>query len=144
MIFGNEMIEKLQDIYLSDSLSGKVLAASVEDTITQRLGKVKGLMYEVAAIMKYYRMRALGGMQVAWEIWERSLVPALLANCGSWVKISKKALKTLNETQSLYCRFISSCPDSTPIPALRGEAGLINFEHQIMREKICLVTRMMN
>ena len=89
-------------------------------------------------------MQALGGMQGAWEIWERSMAPALLANCGSWVNISKKALKTLNETQSLYCRLIYSCPDSTPIPALRGETGLLNFEQRIMCEKICLVTRMMN
>ena len=102
-MFGNEMIEKLQDIYLSDSLSGKVLAASVEDTITQRLGKVKGLMYEVAAIMKYYRMQSLGGMQVAWEIWERSLVPALLANCGSWVKIYKGWVQKKNGKLSTFC-----------------------------------------
>ena len=68
----------------------------------------------------------------------------MLSDCGSWVKIPKKALKTLNETQSLYCRLIYSCPDSTPIPALRGEAGLLDFEHRIMCEKICLVTRLMN
>ena len=138
------MKEKQHDVYLGDTLSGKGLAASVEDTITQRLGKVKGLMYEVAAIMKDQRMQAMGGMQVAWEIWERSLVPALLANCGSWVGIPKTALKTLNSTQSLYCRLIYSCPDSTPIPALRGEAGLLDFEHRIMLEKICLVTKLMN
>ena len=108
------MKEKQHDVYLGDTLSGKGLAASVEDTITQRLGKAKGLMYEVAAIMKDQRMQAMGGMQVAWEIWERSLVPALLANCGSWVGIPKTALKTLNSTQSLYCRLIYSCPDSTP------------------------------
>ena len=68
----------------------------------------------------------------------------MLSDCGSWVKIHKKALKTLNETQSLYCRLIYSCPDSTSIPALRGEAGLLDFEHRIMCEKICLVTRLMN
>ena len=99
LMFGDfEMKEKQQDIYLGDALSGKGLAASVEETINQRLGRVKGLIYEVAAIMKDYRMQAMGGMQVAWEIWERSLVPALLANCGSWVGINKTALKALNST----------------------------------------------
>ena len=145
LMFGSfEMKEKEQDIYLGDALNGKGLAASVEDTINRRIGKVKGLIYEVAAIMKDHRMQAMGGMQVAWEIWERSLVPALLANCGSWARITKTALKTLNDTQSLYCRLIYACPDSTPIPALRGEAGLLNFENRIILEKICLVTRIMN
>ena len=101
-------------------------------------------MYESKAIMEDFRMQATGGMAGAWDIWERAILPSLLANCGSWVKIPKKALKTLNETQSLYCRLIYSCPDSTPIPALRGEAGLLDFEHRIMCEKICLVTRLMN
>jgi exonuclease III len=138
------MNEKEQDIYLGDVLSGKGLAASVEATIAHRMGKVKGVMFEVAAIMADHRMQAMGGMQVAWDIWERSIVPSLLANCGSWVAISKSSLKTLNKLQELYCRLIYSCPDSTPIPALRGEAGLLDMEHRIMIEKVCLVTRIMH
>ena len=99
LMFGSfEMKEKEQDIYLGDALNGKGLAASVEDTINRRIGKVKGLIYEVAAIMKDHRIHAMGGMQVAWKIWERSLVPALLAYCGSWARITKIALKTLNDT----------------------------------------------
>ena len=145
LMFGSfEMKEKEQDIYLGDALNGKGLAASVEDTINRRIGKAKGLIYEVAAIMKDHRMQAMGGMQVAWEICERSLVPALLANCGSWVRIPKSALKTLNNTQNIYCKLIYSCPDSTPLPALRGEAGLLDFQHRIMVEKICLLTKIMN
>ena len=144
-MFGRfEMKEKEQDIYLGDALNGKGLAAMVEDPINQRIGKVKGLIYEVVAIMKDHRMQAMGGMQVAWVIWERSLVSALLANCGGWARIKKTALKTLNDTQSLYCRLIYACPDSTPIPALRGEDGLLNFESRIIFEKICLVTRIIN
>ena len=100
------MKEKQQVVYLGDTLSGKGLAASIENTITQRLGKVKGLIYKVEAIMKDQRIQDTGGMQVAWEIWERSLVPALLANCGTWVGIPETALKTLNITQRLYSKLI--------------------------------------
>ena len=82
-------------------LSSSGLEASVDATVKHRIGKVKGIMYEVAAIMVDMRMQAMGGMEVAWQIWERSIVPALLANCGSWVGISKTTLKTLNDLQSL-------------------------------------------
>jgi hypothetical protein len=81
------MKEKEQDIYLGDVLSSNGLEASVDATVKHRIGKVKGIVYEVAAIMADMRMQAMGGMEVAWQIWERSIVPALLANCGSWVGI---------------------------------------------------------
>ena len=45
---------------LGDNLSGNSLAAPVEDTITKTLGKVMGLMYEVAAIIKDHRMQVTG------------------------------------------------------------------------------------
>ena len=144
LMFGDfAMAEKHQDVYLGDVLSSNGLAASVEATIALRMGKVKGVMFEVAAMMADHRMQAMGGMQVAWDIWERSIVPSLLANCGSWVEVSKAAIKTLDKCQELYCKMIYSCPDSTPIPSLRGEAGLQDFHHRIMTEKVCLVSRIL-
>ena len=53
-------------------------------------------------------MQAMGGMLVAWDIWERSIVPSLLANCGSWVEVPKAAIKTINKCQGLYCQLIYS------------------------------------
>ena len=91
-----EMKEKQHDIYLDNALREKGLAALVKENIYRRLSKKKGLIYEVAAIIKDHRLLALGGLQVTWDLWERSLVRALLANCGSWVRIPKSARKTLN------------------------------------------------
>ena len=86
LMFGSfPMKEKEQDVYLGDILSSEGLGASVEATVMHRMVKVKGAMYEVAAIMADHRMQAMGGMQVAWQIWEKSFIPSLLANCGSWV-----------------------------------------------------------
>ena len=85
-------------------------------------------------------MQAVGGMMGAWDIWEMAIVPKLLANCGSWVEISKSAIKQLEETQNLYCRLVFSCPSSTPKPALRGESGLTDMSHRVMLEKVCLIT----
>ena len=137
------MVEKDQYMYLGDMIDNKGMAGCVEATILKRIGRIKGAMYEVAAIMSDPRMQAMGGMAGAWDIWERSLVPSLLANCGSWVGITKKAIELADEAQNLYCRLIYSCPASTPKPALRGEAGLLNCEHRIMLEKVCLVSNIM-
>ena len=136
-------MEKNQDMYLGDVLSTNGLAGSVEATVMQRLGKVKGAIYEAAAILKDYRMQAIGGMMGAWDIWEKAIIPRLLANCGSWVEISKPTVKLLEETQNLYCHLVYACPGSTPKPALRGQAGLLNIEHRVWLEKICLVSNIL-
>ena len=133
------MLEKNQDTFLGDVLNTNGLSSSVEATVTQRLGKVKGAMYEASAILKDYRMQAIGGMMGAWDIWEKVIVPKLLSNCGSWVEISTSTIKVLEETQNLYCRLVYACPGSTPKPALRGQAGLLDMEHRIYMEKVCLV-----
>ena len=133
------MLEKDQDVYLGDVLNTNRLSSSVEATVFYRLGKVKGSMYEAAAILKDYRMQAIGGMMGAWDIWEKAIVPKLLSNCGSWVEISNSTIKVLEETQNLYCRLVFACPGSTPKPALRGQAGLLDMEHRIYLEKVCLV-----
>ena len=84
-------------------------------------------------------MQVLGGMQGAFDIWERAIVPSLLANCGCWVGISKSSLKILDGLHNLFCRLVFSCPGSTPVPAFRGQAGLQDFEHRVMTQKVSLV-----
>ena len=139
--FGNfSMMKKGQDVYLGDVLSSDGLSASVQSTVTHRLGRVKGAIYEAAAIIKDYRMQAIGGMMGAWDIWEKAIIPKLLANCGSWVDISSHTIRLLEETQNLYCSLVYACPSSTPKPVLRGEAALLDIEHRVFLEKVCLVT----
>ena len=128
------------EVYLGDVISSLGLEASVELTIQRRLGLVRGAMYETKAIMEDYRMQAVGGMSGAWTIWERAICPRLLNNCGTWVGIGQKAIKILNKVQNEYLRCIYACPPSTPIPALRAMAGMLDMEHRIWHEKVSLVT----
>ena len=116
----------------------------MEATIARRLAKTKGSIYEAAAIMKDFRMQVVGGMVGAFDIWEKAIIPSLMANCGNWVNISQKAVKTLTELQNLFCRLVYSCPGSTPLPALSAEAGLLSMAHRVMAEKVCLVTRILH
>ena len=52
---------------------------------------MKSMIFETAAIMGDYHMHSMGGMAGAWDIWEMAIIPKLMANCGSWVAISKNA-----------------------------------------------------
>ena len=136
--------EKTEQAYLGDVISSGGLAASIEATIASRLAKTKGAIFETAAIMKDFRMQVVGGMQGAFDIWERAIIPSLMANSGSWVAINKSALKTLTGLQNLFCRLVYSCPGSTPLPSLLSEAGLLSMDHRVMTEKVSLVTKIIH
>ena len=96
------------------------------------------------AIMEDFRLQAVGGMAGAIDVWEMGICAKLLANCGSWVAIGKKAYKQLNELQNSYLRMTYSCPPSTPLPSLRALAGLWDMEHKVAMEKVNLVTTILH
>ena len=74
--FGDfKMLEKESDIYLGDVLHSGGLSASVEATISRRISRVKGQVYEAASILADYRMQAVGGMAGAWDMWNVQMVP---------------------------------------------------------------------
>ena len=85
-----EMKEKEFDVYLGDVLHSAGMAASVEAAINYIIPKVKGMMFEAAAILSDFRMQAIGGMAGAWDMWEMQMISKLLANCGSWVESKQK------------------------------------------------------
>ena len=95
---------KLQDKYLGDILHCEGLGASVDATVKDRAGKVKGAMREVAAIMEDFRMQAVGGLQGAWDLWNIAIIPSLLNNCGTWMEISTETVDCLEDLQYSFVR----------------------------------------
>ena len=143
--FGDLIIQPSgSEVYLGEVIHSLGMEAGVEATIDARLGKVRGAMYKSKALMEDFKLQAMGGMEAAWILWERSIIPTLLSGCGSWIGIGKKIFDKLDEIQNEYLRMIYSCPPSTPKPALRSQAGMLNMEHRIWVEKVCVVTRLMN
>ena len=130
---------KTQDKYLGDIIHSDGLGASVEATVKDRIGKVKGAMYEAAAIMEDFRMQALGGMQGAWDMWELAIVPSLLNNCGVWTEISKATEDVLEELQNSFVRRMLHVPVSTPKVSLLSETGLLSMKHRVWFEKLRMV-----
>ena len=137
-MLGNfKMIFVESEVYLGDVISSQGMENSVQLTIEKRRSKVNGAMYKAKDILEDFRMQAMGGMAGAWDIWERAIIPSLLANCGSWVGIGKQTYKILNEIQFKYLRMIYSCPPSTPLISLRTQAGMLDMQNRIAIEKVC-------
>ena len=140
--FGDfEMQEKAEYEYLGDIISSGGLSALFEATIARRLFKTNGSIYKTDAIMKDFRMQVVAGMAKAFGIWERAIIPSLLANCCSWGGIRERVLKTLDGLENLFCKLVNFCPGSSPFPALCGQAGLISMDFLVLAKKVCLVSR---
>ena len=146
LTFGDFQVrQKESDVYLGDELTAaRGLEASTEATVAKRVARAQGAMFEAKSLIQDFRMQAIGGMEGAWDLWNHGICPSILANCGSWVKLSKKALGLLEECQNQYLRMTYSCPSSTPVPALRSQAGMVSMQHRVWTEQICLVAKILH
>ena len=130
---------KVFDKYLGDMIHKDGLEASVEATISDRLGRIVSATYEIKAVMDDYRMQAVGGMMGALDLWNLAVIPSLLNNCSTLIGITNKLVDLLESVQEKYIRLMMEVPVSTPKVALRAETGLRSMKHRIWFEKINLV-----
>ena len=65
--------------YLGTVLHEDGVEASIKATIEDRAGKIRGASFEIRSLIEDFRMAALGGLMGAWILWEKALIPSLLA-----------------------------------------------------------------
>ena len=75
---------KKSDKYLGQTIQSNLSTSSLE-TVKLREGKLKGAAMEVKSMIEDYDMKAMGGLVAAWELWERALLPSILAGAGTWL-----------------------------------------------------------
>ena len=86
-------------------------------------------------------MQAMGGLMVAWELWERALVPSLLSGAGTWTGDIGNAVDLADKIQEFFWRVILGVPESCPKIALRCEPSQLGLKWSIWMEKILLLRR---
>ena len=131
--------EKQTDKWLGQHISARGLEDSVAVTVAAREGKVRGAALEIAAIVEDWRSAAAGGMETALLLWEACCVPSLLHGAGTWVEVSKKTVKQLNQLQHWFLRLILRVGPGTPLAALAWDSGLLDMELRIWKEKLLFV-----
>ena len=67
---------------------------------------MKQSIFEIRAIIEDSRASEIGGMNLAFEIWEAAVIPMLFYNSGSWTNISGKTMKVLNNIFNSFYRVI--------------------------------------
>ena len=86
-------------------------------------------------------MQAMGGLVAAWELWERALIPSLLAGAGTWLGDIGETGKLCNSIQNYYWRAVLKIPDSCPKLALRCEPNMVLAKWMIWEHKCLLLNQ---
>ena len=92
------------------------------------------------ALIKDFWLQTISGMEGAWIILEKAIIPTLLSGRGSWIGIGKIFNEKVDKIQNEYLRNIYSCLPSTAKPAFRSQAGMMDTKHRIWMEKVCVLT----
>ena len=132
---------KNSDRYLGQILHTDGVKSSVEATIVDREGKLKGAIFEVKSIIEDFQMQAVGGMMAAWELWEKAMLPSLLSGAGTWMGITSTKEDKLDRIQDLFWRVMLRMPESCPKVSLRAKTRMISMKQRIWQEKLLLMRR---
>ena len=79
--------ERQKDKWLGQILSAGGLADCVAETVSAKLGKIRGASLETTLVVNDWRARQVGGMASALMLWESCCIPSLLHGAGTWVDI---------------------------------------------------------
>ena len=129
---------KISDKYLGQIIHEGGLTASIEATILERTGKVKGAIYLTKTIIETFQMQGIGGMMAARTLWEGAIVPSLLHGAGTWVGSTVATDKMCEELQLLHWRTMFQLPKGTPKVMLRAESLSLQMKQRIWKMKLLL------
>ena len=129
--------------YLGNSISFN-LEDSVHQTVIRRVAVARQAVYEIRAVVEDTRAEKLGALNVAFSIWEKSIIPMLLHNSETWMFISKKSIKILDDLFHFFCRIILRISISCPKPNYYWQSGSLTFENQILQRKLIFVYHLAN
>ena len=113
-------MRKGKDKYLGQVLHEGGLTMSVQATIQERMGKVKGAIHTTASMLDTVELQAMGGLMAAKYLWEGAIVPSLLNGAGTWVGITPREEDMCENLQLMYWRTILQVPIGTPKVMLRA------------------------
>merc|ERR1711954_195883 len=87
-----KMTESEEIKYLGEIITNS-LEESIHKTVMKHIGIAKQAVYEIRAVIEDKRSRTIGGMNLAFEIFNAPVVSMLIHNSETWCSIPKKTHK---------------------------------------------------
>ena len=100
------------------------------------MGLANKIIFEICTVIQDKRADCIGGLSVAFELFESTLIPMLLQGSDCWFRIKNKTMKMLEKIQLKFARVALTCSQGCPVPKLYSETGLILMPLRIIRNKV--------
>ena len=122
--------------YLGDRLSVN-LTQSVTLTLNQRIGLAKRAIMEICLILEDCRSEVMGSIKTGILLYETCLIPFLLSNSSTWLKISKKDEDRLIKLQNLFLNKLLGV-FKCPAVLMHFDLAMIIMPLRILKSKLLL------
>ena len=129
--------------YLGDYL-GPSLEESAHQTVIKRAAVAKMAIYEVRNIIEDSRADKMGALNLAFTFWEQSILTMLTFNCESWLSISKKTFRVLDNLFHTFCRIIFRVSTGCPVPSFYWQSGSLTMENLVLERKLNFLRHLAN
>ena len=111
---------------------------SVQSTILHQKGQVMLAINQIVGMVYDTRARAIGGINVAIDVWEMALLPYLLNGAGTWVKMRKSSMEELNKIHNTFLQRILKVILAV-IPLMYWDLGQLLMVNWVMKLKLLLL-----
>ena len=143
ILCGKEMKETKALKYLGDFWSYD-LADSVHQTVLRRLGFAKQAIYEIRAIVEDTRASKIGGINIAFTIWDAAIIPMILHNAEMFTNMRKKTLNLLKNLFNEFYRAIFRISSGCPQVGYYWEVGALEVDQIIIQKKLMFYHHLAN
>ena len=112
------------------------LAQSVQVTVNKRIGIANHSVYEIRSLIDDKRTDAIGGLSLAFLVWEMAVIPSLIHNAETWIGVSKKTLNELEKLQLKHLRVSMAVGTGCPTPLLYAHTGTLTMANRVIMKKL--------
>ena len=104
-----------------------------------RIGIVKQAIYEIRTVVEDRRASSIGGINLAFDLWNSAVLPMLLHNGESWVEMLPKTYKVLNDVFLKFLRTIFRIGACCPIMILNWDSASLKPHHHLLQMKLIFI-----
>ena len=127
--------EKYLGMWLSSTT-----ADSISTTVNMRIGLATRSIYEIRTIVEDCRANVLGGLSLAFHIFEACVIPTLLFSCEVWSPLPKKTLKSLTDFSNKFLKVILQWGNrGCQIAPMYWFTKTMSIENRILLQKVLFV-----
>ena len=144
MIMGGQQIQHSSvEKYFGDLIHEKGCEQSIKETVNKRIQGLTSKADEIIQIAESPIMGGLGNSTIAFRLFEAQIIPALLHNAESWIGITDKIIKDLQDFQDKFIRKVLQLPTSTTKAIYQWDSGMLSMKWRIALKKLLFVNKIM-